>query len=158
MNKFENLSEQTTLIQQGFAYWLSKCDNDPMPKWQDIKPDEIKRLLPSIVVIHVLSDPLDFIERITGEKILEHSTLNSMGKNWRDYEGRGPGSNIWKAFSNVVETGEPSFQSIPYVGPHREFMKVQSVICPISDDGIIVNKIITFVDFCAPTNDDYIEE
>ncbi len=125
-----------------------------MPKWQDINPAEIKDLLPSIVIVHVLRDPLDFVERITGEIILEHSTLNSMGRNWRNYEGRGPGSTIWRAFSEVVETAKPSFHVIPYVGPHREFLKVESVICPISDDGINVNKLMSFVDFCAPSKDE----
>lgn len=151
MNKIENLSAYTPLIQQGYSYWLSKCHGRELPKWRDIDPAEIKSLLPSIVIIHVLRDPLDFVERITGDNILEHSSTNSMGKNWRDYEGRGPGSNIWKAFLHVVETQKANFQIIPYVGPHREFMKVESVICPISDDGININKIMAFVEFCAPS-------
>lgn len=123
-----------------------------MPAWSDISPAHIKPLLPHLVVTHVLRDPLDFIERITGGEIIKHSHRNTMGVLWSEFEGRGADSLIWKSFAEVVELGQASFQSVPYVGPQKDFLTVEVVTCPISDDGSTVNKIISFVAFISRSN------
>ncbi len=151
------LPNLTALVKEGFQYWENCKGSKPIPSWSDISPAEIKHLLPSIVVTHVLQDPLDFVERITGEKILERSRVNSMGKNWRDYPGREPGSQIWSVFEKVVITGQPNFNFIPYIGPHKEFIKVVTAICPISDNGKDINKLIAFVDFVSQSESEHIE-
>lgn len=135
------------LIQQGYEYWLRQCDGQQIPSWSDIDPAAIKHLLPNIVVIHVSYNPLDFVERITGDVILSHSAENSMHRNWRNYEGRGPDSKIWKVMQDVVETGEASFQTIPYVGPQKYFKGINTVICPILGEGRKVTRLMSFVDY-----------
>ncbi len=120
-----------------------------MPSWADISPADIKGLLPNVVITHVHYNPLDFMERVTGGEILKHSQRNSMGVLWSEYEGRGPDSAIWQSFQNVVESKEASFESVPYIGPHKDFLNVEVVTCPISDDGEIVNKLISFVDYLS---------
>lgn len=137
----------STLVQRGFDYWKIKAGTRPAPTWRDIDPAEIKDLLPNILCIHVRWNPLDFVERITGQKVLENNHRNSMGVSWRDYPGRGPDSQIWGVIAEVATKMEPSFQDVPYVGPYKDFMRVQTVSCPISDDGITVNKVLGFVDF-----------
>lgn len=148
---------RSKIIRSGYEYWKSKCDGNKLPTWSDINPADIKPLLPNIVVIHVLQDPLDFLEKITGEMVLARSVLNSMGKNWRDYEGRGPESVIWGVFEDVVNSKQPSFQTIPYVGKHKEFMEIETVICPLSSDGETIDRIISFVDYIR-TTDELIEK
>lgn len=142
-------SDFSPLIKQGFSYWQSKCKGDQLPQWCDINPAEIKTLLPSFILVQVMQDPLDFMEKITGETVRHHTAGNSMGKNWRDYPGREPGSQIWSRLENVVKIKQPCFLTIPYVGPQRDFLKIKTVLCPLSEDGKTVEKIITFVDFCS---------
>jgi len=153
-----DLETSSRLIQDGYHYWRSKCSDQCMPSWSDINPAEIKSLLPNIVVLHIEHDPLDFIEKITGEMILSRSVENSMGKNWRDYEGRGPGSKIWNVFEEVVNEKQASFHSIPYVGLHKEFMKIETVTCPISEDGKTVSRIICFVEYVPFNNDPEVDD
>ncbi|MBL4667628.1 MAG: PAS domain-containing protein [Sneathiella sp.] len=135
------------LIQDGYSYWQSKRIDQNLPSWSDINPAEIKSLLPNIVVLHVDHDPLNFIEKITGDVILSRSVKNTMGISWRDYEGRGPGSKIWQVMEEVVDSKQPSFHHIPYVGLHKEFMEIETVACPISDDGKTVCRIMCFVEY-----------
>ncbi|WP_206378259.1 PAS domain-containing protein [Sneathiella limimaris] len=135
------------IIEDGFRYWQSIKGNNLVPKWSDFDPAAIKPLLPHIVVIHVLNDPLDFVERITGDTILSHSSKNSMGRNWRTYEGRGPDSKIWKTMEDVVQTKQPNFQTIPYVGPQNAFKEIQTVVLPMSEDGQTVSRTVTFVEY-----------
>lgn len=153
MDDTVDISGFTPIVREGYTYWLSKREEGRMPSWRQVDPAEIKKLLPSISVIKVSHDPLDFVEKITGDKVLRNSNGNSMGKNWLNFEGRGPGSRIWEAHAEAVRTGQANFQTIPYVGPHREFMKVETVICPLSDDNKTVDRILSFVEFCATTNE-----
>ena len=142
------------VIEEGLTYWEKSKNGKPLPSWQDINPAEIKHLLPSVVVAHVSYNPLDFIERITGERILEHSNGNSMGRNWRDFPGRGPGSKIWSVFENTVNSRQPSYNVVPYVGPHNEFLKVVAITCPISSDGEKIDRLISFVDYISQTDNE----
>lgn len=135
------------VVKAGYTYWLSKCSNGALPRWSDFDPADIKPLLPNIVVTHVLSDPRDFVEKITGERIIERSSINSAGKKWSSIPGRGPESEIWKVFSSIVDEKRPILNHIPYVGPHNEFMGIETVCCPISEDGMTVDRIVAFVGY-----------
>jgi len=147
MLQLPNGETEPCLIQQGYDYWLKKCNGRKLPSWADIDPAEIKHLLPNIVVIHVSYDPLDFVERITGDVILSHSTSNSMGRNWRDFEGRGPDSVIWKVMQEVVDSGDASFQTIPYVGPQKYFKGINTVICPVLGEDGKITRLMSFVEY-----------
>ncbi|GEM_PF-5025207 len=142
----------TTVIREGLTYWEICKNGNPLPSWSDINPAEIKHLLPSLVVSHVLYEPLDFVEKITGERILERSNANSMGRNWRNFPGRGPGSKIWSVFENVVRNRQPSYNVVPYAGPQNEFLKVIAVTCPISTDGDKIERLISFVDYISQSD------
>jgi hypothetical protein len=107
------------VVLAGYHYWRSKAGARFAPTWKEIDPADIVELLPNVVVIHVLHNPLDFIERITGQYIVDNSYRNGMHIKYRDFSGRGPESAIWKALESVVNQGEPNFQEIPYVGPNR---------------------------------------
>ena len=157
MLHFKGIENSSALVQKGFAYWQSKCKDGETPRWSEINPTEIKSLLPNLVVLHVHYDPLDFVERITGDAILSRSHANSMGQNWRDYEGRGPGSAIWNVMEEVVTHKQPSFHSIPYVGPHQEFMKVDTVACPLLNKDGKITRILTFVDYLPTDESDSID-
>lgn len=147
MVEFSAFQASSARIRQGFDYWLSKLDGARLPARCAIDPAEIVQLLPHVVMVEVSRDPLDFVERVTGEAILKHSRENSMHRSWRDYPGRGPDSEIWRHFAEVVESGEPNFTSVPYVGPQRDLVEVEMVACPLSEDGRTVDRVIAFVDY-----------
>ena len=135
----------TEITASGYEYWLSKVRDGRMPRRADIDPAEIKRLLANVVLIDVSQDPLDFVERIAGDTILHHSHHNSMGIQWTEYPGRGPESKIWQHFEAVVTEKRAISATVPYVGPHSDYLTVELVSCPLSDNGETVNKVISFV-------------
>ncbi|GLQ07484.1 PAS domain-containing protein [Sneathiella chinensis] len=142
----DGFEHTTPIVKAGFDYWLSKTGGRSMPRWADINPAEMLPLLPHILVVHVQYDPLDFIERITGERIVERSACKTMNVNWRNCPEREPGSRMWTAFEEVVNRQEPSYQILAYSGPKKDYLKIEAIICPISDDGKTVIKTIAFVD------------
>ncbi len=136
-------------IKRGYAYWQQQAGFRAMPTWAEIDPAAIAELLPYVVVTHVLRDPLDFVERIAGEIVLNNNASNRMHIPWTNIPERGPDSEIWQQFVEVIEGCQPTFRQVPYFGPHKEFMQVQVLRCPISDDGVGVNKVISFVNYTS---------
>lgn len=143
------MGEASALLQRGYAYWRACAGSRAMPRRADIDPADMKDLLPNVVLIEVLDEPRDFVERVTGDTVIHHSAHNSMGIRWRDYPGRGPDSRIWAHYAKVVDTACPKLEDIPYVGPHRDFLTVQLLSCPLSADGATVDRVLSFVDYLS---------
>ena len=49
-----------------FGYWAARRTVEKLPGRRDLDPADIKRLLPSLSLIDVLADPLDFRVRLAG--------------------------------------------------------------------------------------------
>ncbi|MEH6405005.1 MAG: PAS domain-containing protein [Sneathiella sp.] len=147
MVPIDGIDQSHPIVKEGYAYWLSKCHGNSLPRWSDFDPAEIKSLLPNIVVTHVMDNPRDYVEKITGERVIERSSMNSAGKNWSAIPGRGPGSKIWTVFSDIVENKQPILNRIPYVGPHLDFIDIDTVCCPISENGETVDRIVAFIGY-----------
>ena len=54
---------------------------------------------------------------------------------------RPPGP-VWTCCRHAVETSQPILGDIPYVGPLRDFVRVENVILPLSTDGTVVDKLL----------------
>ena len=54
---------------------------------------------------------------------------------------------IGSNFESVVRHREPILTNVPYVGPHRDFLRVQDLIMPLSSDGTNVDILFIVVDF-----------
>lgn len=143
------LDTRTKITQAGYRYWLDCAGQKQMPSRADIDPMRIPRLLPNVVLIEVRHAPLDFIERVVGETVLRHSNRNSTGIPWREFPGRGPDSEIWAHYEKVAQSGRPLVERVPYVGPHRDFLRVELLSCPLSKDDSTVDRILSFVDYIS---------
>ena len=134
-------------IEQAQSYWTRKRGNRSMPARGDIEPGEIKSLLPNVVLLDVLTDPLDFRYRLIGTEIDEHSAQKCTGLLMSEIPGRAPPSNVWSNCQQVVETGKPSDMQVPYVGPHKDYVTTRQVVLPLSDDDKRVNMLMIVVDY-----------
>lgn len=133
------------------SYWAQKRGSQSMPARADIEPGEIKPLLPNIVLLDVLTDPLDFRYRLIGTRIDEHSAQRCTGLLMSEVPGRARPSTVWSNCQRVVETGQPSDSQVPYVGPHKDYVTTRQVVLPLSDDGKHVNMLMIVVDYLPAT-------
>lgn len=108
---------------------------------------DIPGLFPNVVLTDILFDPLDFMERVVGDNIMSNSTRNYTGIPWRNIPGRGEDSTIWQTMDRVRTSREPDLRRIPYVGPNKDFLEIEVLSCPLSDDHGKIIKILCFVDF-----------
>ena len=66
------------IVQEALAYWESKRSGRRMPARRDFDPVfEVPRLLPWIVLVDVLHEPLDFRFRLIGSGIVDRSRGNA---------------------------------------------------------------------------------
>jgi len=145
VNNLEDVHSE--IVRAGYAYWLAGKGERVLPRRGDFDPPiEIPRLVPSMIVIDVLHEPLDFVYRLIGTKVRAHLMRDLTGTRMSDIEFQRPPSVIWSHHAWVVEHAAPRFMRPPYVGPHKDFMFIESVILPCGTDAR-VDKLMIFVDF-----------
>lgn len=135
------------ILDAAFDYWLGKKSGPEIPLRSAIDPVEIPRLLPHLMLLDVLSEPLDFRYRLIGEGIQANITRGFRGKTHRQLEGKGPGSLVWEGLRKVVETGIPRYGRAPYVGPETTVTQFFDLLLPLSEDGASVSQILIVTEF-----------
>lgn len=128
--------DQNDLIEAGLAYWNRLRGTRAMPTRADIDPADIKRLLPFVVLIDVLHDPLDFRFRLLGTEVDRIVAVNPRGKLFSEVAHTREGSTIWARHAEVVATRAPVICTIDYVGPDRYVGRhIRQLHAPLTDDG-----------------------
>ena len=122
-----------------------------MPSRADVDPGDIKGLLSNVLLIDVARDPLDFRYRLIGTTIDEHSAESHTGQWISDIPERAPPGKVWDNLAKVVETRRPSRLSVPYVGPHHDFLSTEQIVLPLSDDDDRVNMLLCLIDYVRKT-------
>jgi hypothetical protein len=141
---------RSDVIKRGYAYWRSRC-GPGLPSRAMIDPTDIPTLLPHVVIHGVKREPLDFVYRLMGSEVRRHMAEDRTGQWMSTIPGQQPPSQIWTNLSAIATTGRPILNQTPYVGPHRDFVRMESVQLPLAADGVHVDMILVFVDFLRMT-------
>jgi hypothetical protein len=138
------------ILPEGYGYWRSKSGGRPFPARGDFDPlIEAPKLSRNIMFLDVRHDPLDFKYRFVGVNLREHMGANWTGRWWSEIDTQRPPNPIWLHHQWVVENRVPRFMRPNYVGPHKEFMFIESAVLPLGDDPERVDMLMLFVDFIS---------
>lgn len=143
----------SSLTRDAWRYWQGLRNGRGMPSRADIDPSAIPRLLPHVLLIDVLRDPLDFHYRLIGTYLDERLKHRYTGRRAREFEEKGPGSKIWESLCRVVEERQPCVHQLPYTGPHDNLKSAEEVILPLSDDDRTVTmtfNVVVFIERPGP--------
>jgi hypothetical protein len=136
------------LIIEGFRYWKSRRKGEAIPARCEFDPLlEIPGLVRFMMLKDVQWEPLDFRYRLVGTGLLNHLTTDWTGKYMSEVEYQRPPSTIWDYHQRVAESGEPLFIKPNYVGPHKDYLFIESVMLPLAKDHRNVDMIMIFIDF-----------
>ena len=139
---------QSTLVLAGLAYWTEKKGGHPLPARRDFDPLlEAPQLVRNMMLKDVQRAPLDFRYRLIGTGVRHHLRRDVTGQWMTAIPGQGPGNPLWAYHEQVVETGAPVFLRPAYVGPHKEFLHIESVILPLASDHETIDMLMIFADF-----------
>ena len=136
------------LVLGGLRYWESKRNGNLIPARCEFDPLlEIPGLVRFLMLKDVQRDPLDFRYRLVGTGLRHHMTTDWTGKFMSEVEYQRPPSTIWDYHKQVAESGEPLFIKPNYVGPHKDYLFIESVMLPLAKDHRNVDMIMIFIDF-----------
>jgi hypothetical protein len=134
-------------LQQALAYWNEKRGHRPMPARADIDPMEMIPILPHVILLDVLRDPLDFRYRLIGTLVEDHMSAPYTGRRFSEFEGQRQGSRLWTCSERVLNEKQPVRSDIPYIGPMRDFTTIEDIMMPLSSDGESVDVIFIAVEY-----------
>lgn len=143
----DRLALRSERLRAAYAYWQGKRNGRLMPARADIDPIDIPALLPYVVLIDVLSEPLDFRYRLIGTAARSISRRDYTGLRFSELPGKGQDSELWRGCEEVVRSRSPHSHSPPYVGADAFVRNCENVILPLSDDGDSVTMILKVISF-----------
>jgi hypothetical protein len=129
-------------------YWLRRRGERRFPARRDIDPIDIPHLLSGIVLLDVHYDPLDFEYRLIGGDIVARSGLLK-GKRVREAALHTPASTTYENYCRMIASGMPQFlrgHAVSVYVPSRK-IAVARVHCPLSTDGTVIDKVISYFAF-----------
>lgn len=141
------LSICTPRIRRAYEYWDSKRNGRRMPARADIDPSEIKDLLPGILLINVLHDPLHMSYRLVGTDEVEARGYDPTGQNVRDHVFAVTPEFGFETYTLAATKGVVVYDQEPWAAPNPRLCEVGSVVMPLSDDGRTINMLMAFCDY-----------
>lgn len=128
-----------------FELWLSKRDGRELPTRQEFTMHNLKRVLPFVTIFSVEHDPLRFTYSLVGTAITEMMGYDITGKAINDYPHLETSKNNieW-----LVNNRKPYFiKDSPTIWAKKDYQNFSVLSLPLSDDGEVINKIITICHF-----------
>lgn len=141
------LDIRSPILRQGLAYWNEKRAQRMMPARADIDPMEIIPILPHVILLDVLRDPLDFRYRLIGTVTEDHMAEPYTGRRFSEISHQRAPSRIWSCCEQVVQDPRPLRSDIPYIGPKRDFTALEDIMMPLAADGETVDMIFVVVEY-----------
>ena len=138
------------ILREGYGYWRGKQGGRLFPARADFDPLlEIPKLIRNMMLLDVLHEPLDFRYRLIGDKLRHHMAENWVGRRWSEIEQQRAPNPIWLHHQWVVENRAPRFIRPNYVGPHKQFLFIESAVLPLGREPERVEMLMLFVDFLS---------
>jgi hypothetical protein len=134
------------LIDQARSYWERIRGSRNMPRREDLDPVDIPRLLPFVMLVDVLTEPLDFRFRLIGTAIQAIVARNYVGRPFSELPHMAKGNLIWAEYEAVVSQQRPVAAILDYVGSDRYVQGVRHGLMPLSNDDRAVNMIFAAVE------------
>jgi hypothetical protein len=141
------LAHCTPRIRRAYEYWDSKRRGRPMPSRADIDPNEIRDLLPGVILIDVAHNPLHLAYPLVGTDEVEARGYDPTGKDVKEHVFAVTPEFGLETYSLAAERGVVVYDQEPWAAPNPRLCEVGSVVMPLSSDGKIVNKLMAFCDY-----------
>jgi len=137
----------TPRIRRAYEYWDSKRLGRSMPSRADIDPNEIRDLLPGIILIDVAHDPLRLTYRLVGTDEVEARGYDPTGRDVKEHVFAVTPEFGLETYALAAERGVVVYDQEPWSAPNPRLCEVGSIVMPLSSDGRIVNKLMAFCDY-----------
>jgi len=127
-----------------YAYWAGLRSGPRLPGRGDIKPEDFKRLLPTVSLIDVRRDPMDFRLRLAGTGLYSVYGREITGRALDDVYNSAA-ADYWRIeLSKIVEERRPAVgvHSLSWRGASH--MSILWLRLPLATNGVDVDMILGY--------------
>ncbi|CAN5837708.1 motility/cell cycle regulatory protein MopJ [soil metagenome] len=127
-----------------YAYWAGLRSGPRLPGRGDIKPEDFKRLLPTVSLIDVRRDPMDFRLRLAGTGLYSVYGREITGRGLDDVYNSAA-ADYWRVeLSKIVEERRPAVgvHSLSWRGASH--MSILWLRLPLATNGVDVDMILGY--------------
>ena len=127
-----------------FRFWQGKCRDGKLPGRHDIDPVEMKKYLPSVMLLDVEQPGPRFRYRLVGTGEVSHRGKDPTGMYLEEAYSGIDGGYCDGNYRYVTETGKHLFDTTPEPTTFGNLAKVEVVFLPLATDGETVDKILVY--------------
>ena len=129
-------------MRAAYAYWRSKCVRDRLPGRGDIRPEELRHVLPWLFLVDVIADPVEFRYRLIGSEVTRLAGVERTGCAVTESEFGAYWREVFDNYLAVVTSRVPSYVDGDARWSGREFQHHERLIMPLSSDGVAVDMLL----------------
>lgn len=134
-------------IAQVLRYWHGLRQGTQLPKRADLDPAGIKAALPHVMITTISYQPFRVRYRLVGTEIVRWARIDFTnrfadelifdedGRDWTDY------------YRAAVDARKPAYGMTDWVEQNRAPHWAESLICPLSDDGQVIDRCLAIEDY-----------
>lgn len=134
------------IISKAMAYWDHIRGVRAIPRRNDLDPVDIPKLLPFIMLVDVLDQPLDFKFRLIGTEIDAIISDDYVGRRFSAIRHMASGNKVWADYQTVVRGRRPLTGPVDYVGTDHYVRGIRHCLMPLSADGETVDMVFVAVE------------
>lgn len=131
-------------IEPALRYWQSIRGDRVAPPRREFRLDEIPpRLVPSIAVIEIVGEPIDFLYRFFGTHLVHVAGMELTGKRYYADKIIGFGAINETLIPELMKRRVPMFHDLKWRSSKGVVYESKAMRLPLSDDGETVNGVVT---------------
>ena len=124
------------------AYWRSRCAGRFAPRRSDLDPPvDLPAVLPRIMLVDVLHDPLDFRYRLSGTGICDVDGRDLTGLSPKELNPPEYGQLVWRHYVGCVQDPQPVAHRF-HVELADKLRRYVRLLLPLSEDGKAVTMLM----------------
>lgn len=127
-----------------YAYWAGLKHGPKLPGRCDIRPEDFKRLLPTVSLIDVKRDPLDFRIRLAGTGLYGVYGREITGRSLEEVYNTAAAEYWRRELSKIIEDRRPAVgvHSLSWRGASH--MSILWLRLPLASNGVDVDMILGY--------------
>ncbi len=114
-----------------------------MPRRSDLDPADLVPYLPSILLVDVVPDERLYVYRLVGTREVKMRGNDPTGKPVMEH-GFIDRALALRNYDTVVLSRKPHVDATPWVAKDREWLDMETIFLPLSEDDAEVDKILVY--------------
>jgi hypothetical protein len=141
-------------IHRLYAYWQHHRGKrgGQLPRRADIAPDQIRDLLPNIMIVDVERDPMRFRYRLVGTRVVEYNGVEFTGRYLGEI-GWPEEQDLIDSYAFVANSRQPFFGMLAWQLVTGAVGRCEFARLPLSENGELVSQILAMEDYDFPQLD-----